>query len=148
MNYSTVQDYLVNITATGSTNNTSIIRLGVTRDGITYYTYNATNASWVPLDNREDVITNGILINSLQYIPKSAWIQFDLTKFAFAIALTRTNDSDPCKINDIKLKVNLEEKWVKANKENQVKYKYVGSTMLKITFLEDGNYKVIYNDRG
>jgi hypothetical protein len=148
MDYSNLQSNIVNIFASGSTASTSTIRLAVTRDMETYYTYNMTNNAWVPLDNKYDVKTDGILLSALKDIPKAAWIQFDLSKFAFSISLTKTYEADSCQIDDIKLKVNLESKWVKTIKGTQSKYKYVGATLLKVTFLEDGKYKVNYNDRG
>lgn len=148
MDYGFLQNYLVDIKATGLESATSIVRLALTRDGKNYFTYNATNSAWVPLDNKEDVITDGIILTNLKDIPKSAWIQFDLSRFAFSIALTRSFDSDSCQINDIKLTIDLDEKWIKANKETQAKYKYIGPTLLRITFLEDGKYIINYNDRG
>lgn len=148
MDYSAIQANLVNIFASGSIASTSNIRLAVTRDFNTYYTYNMTNNAWVPLDNKYDVKTDGILLSALKDIPKAAWIQFDLSKFAFSISLTKTYEADACQIDDIKLKVNLDSKWVKSIKGTQSKYQYVGATLLKVTFLEDGKYKVNYNDRG
>lgn len=148
MDYSALQANLVSIFASGSTVSTSSIRLAVTRDMETYYTYNMTNNAWVPLDNKYDVKTDGILLSALKDIPKAAWIQFDLSKFAFSISLTKTYEADACQIDDIKLKVNLDSKWVKSIKGTQSKYQYVGATLLKVTFLEDGKYKVNYNDRG
>ena len=47
------------------------------------------------------------------------------------------NEDDPCQINDITLSISLDEKWVKANKSTQVKYKYVGPTLLKVNLIED-----------
>lgn len=148
MDYSNLQSNIVNIFASGSTVSTSNIRLAITRDFNTYYTYNMTNNAWVPLDNKYDVKTDGILLSALKDIPKAAWIQFDLSKFAFSISLTKTYEADSCQIDDIKLKVKLESKWIKAIKGTQSKYQYVGATLLKVTFLEDGKYKVNYNDRG
>jgi len=148
LDYGAIQDYIKNIKATGSTNATSNIRLAITRDGETYYTYNATNVAWVPLDNRSDVRTSGILLDSLDDIPASSWKQFGLDKFAFSISLSKMNEDDPCQINDITLSISLDEKWVKANKSTQVKYKYIGPTLLKINLLEEGKYKINYNDRG
>lgn len=147
MDYSGLQNYLISIYTSSNTSATSSIRLAVTRDGETYYTYSFVNTAWVPLDNKEDVITDGILASALEDIPKASWIQFDLSKFAFSISLVQGNETDTCQINDITLKVSLEDKWAKANKTTQAKIKYIGPTMMKVTFLEDGKYKINYNDR-
>ena len=147
MNYVSMESYLYNIYASYSLSAAAIIRLAVTKDGETYYGYNFTNNEWVPLDHKSDIITDGILVDNLKDIPRISWIQFGLSKFAFGIALVKTRDDDTCSLNDITLKVSLTEKWIKANKTTQTKIKYVGPTMMKVTFLEDGKYKINYNDR-
>ena len=147
MDYGSMEGYLYNIYASYSLSAAAIIRLAVTKDGETYYGYNFTNNEWVPLDHKSDIVTDGILVDNLKDIPRIAWIQFGLSKFAFGIALVKTRDDDTCSLNDITLKVSLTEKWIKANKTTQTKIKYIGPTMMKVTFLEDGKYKINYNDR-
>ena len=49
-------------------------------------------------------------------------------------------------INSIKITVDLVGSWRHA-KESQVEYEYVSDTDLKVTFLEDGDYKVNYMDK-
>ena len=147
--YSSMNDYVVNIEANGITDLTANIRLAVTRDLQTYYTYNLTNNEWVPLTNKEDVLTDGIRIESLKDIPRTGWVSFGLDKFAFSIALyTSDEETVECRLNDIVLTLNMNGKWVKSNIETQSKYKYIGPTLLRVSFLEDGKYKVNYNDRG
>ena len=146
--YEAMQDYLVNITASGTITSSSMVRLAVTRDGKDYYTYNLSNSEWVPLDNKEDVLNNGIKLTDLKDIPKSSWIQFGLSKFAFSIGLYRNTDTSTCQIEDIILHLSLDNKWIKANTTTQSKYKYIGPTLLRVTFLEEGKYKINYNDRG
>ena len=96
--------------------------------------------------NKDDFFTNGYSLNNFTAIPTEDIKSYLSKKIRFAFIIDQTDDKTGILIDNIKVIVNLIGSWKHAT-DSQVEYEYASDTALKVTFLENGDYKVNYFDK-
>lgn len=120
------------------------IKLAITTDLETYYTYNSTTGVFEALSG--DISANLLLqegtdISEISNIPTEAWK--DTASIGFAYALSQTNESENCYTDELKLTLSGNGFWKKAVHGTDYDYSYNGS-LVTFSILTSGDYKVNY----
>ena len=127
--------------------NNVIINFAISKDsGTTWQTYN--NGTWVDIDisNKIEFQNNGYDLSQFIAIPISDWNVYKSKKIRFAFCITQYGTNSNTLIELIKCVADLTGSWKKYN-ESEATYEYISDTELKVTFLQEGNYKVNYLDK-
>ena len=127
--------------------NNVIVNFAISKDsGTTWQTYN--NGTWVDIDisNKTEFQNNGYDLSQFVAIPISDWNEYKSKKIRFAFCITQYGTNSNTLIESIKCIADLTGSWKKYN-ESEATYEYISDTELKVTFLQEGNYKVNYLDR-
>lgn len=124
----------------------SKIKIIVTADGNAYKTFR--NGIWEDIDhtNLTAVATNGIAITMISNITAKNWSELldEKVNIGFAYLLDMNDITDPCSIERLNIQVQSQGEWGMAVPGLDYRYKYPNSSTLRLTFLENGDYKINY----
>lgn len=121
----------------------SRIKIAVTNDLQTYYTYNATSGEFEQIMGAitvEKVLEQGIDISELANIPQSAWE--GTTTIGFAYALSQGYGNETCYTDELILTVDANGAWKKAIHGTDYDYIYDENSNAVFSVLTAGDYKV------
>lgn len=130
--------------------NAPMAKILVTSDGQTYYTYDFDNLDWVVIDHTDiaAVKMGGIDIGKLADIDRNSWDKMTTSKtgIGFAYLLSMTSTADTCQVAQMDLQVDMKGSWNKALYGTDYKYGYPKNTLLRVTLMSDGDYKINYHN--
>ena len=140
---------VVNVITKADSSTNPIIKLAITKDDRKYYTFDFSSVSWQEITPiADDVIRDGIDIDSLSMIARSDWDSFtvDTEKFGIAYAISVDDVDDIAEIDELRLEVEMRGSWNKAVHGVDYTYGYPFYDLLRVKLLTDGSYKINYHD--
>ena len=140
---------VVNVITKADSSTNPIIKLAITKDDSMYYTFDFSSVSWQEITPiADDVIRDGIDIDSLSMIARSDWDSFtvDTEKFGIAYAISVDDVDDIAEIDELRLEVEMRGSWNKAVHGVDYTYGYPFYDLLRVKLLTDGSYKINYPD--
>lgn len=136
---------LSNVNILNSVTGNSQLKIAITTDLETYYTYNSTSGEFESLSGEISanlLLQEGISVSSLSSIPAEAWA--NTSAIGFAYVLSQTEDSENCYTDELVLTVTSNGSWKKAVHGTDYDYEYSGNSTATISVLTSGDYKVNY----
>lgn len=122
------------------------VRFAISKNsGKTWQTYNAGVWTDIDITNKTDFSTNGYNLSLIASIPIEVWNDYKAKNIRFAFIVTQNADNGNSIISNIKIVADLVGSW-RHFKESEATYEYTSNNVLKVTFLQNGNYKVNYLD--
>ena len=140
---------VVNVITKADSSTNPTIKLAITKDDSKYYTFDFSSVSWQEITPiADDVIRDGIDIDSLSMIARSDWDSFtvDTEKFGIAYAISVDDVDDVAEIDELQLDVEMRGSWNKAINGIDYDYGYPFYDLLRVKLLKDGSYKINYHD--
>lgn len=122
------------------------VRFAISKNsGKTWQTY--SSGTWVDISitDKNDFATNGYNLSLIASIPIEVWNDYKAKNIRFAFIVTQNAESGNSIISNIKIVADLVGSW-RHFKESEATYEYTSNNVLKVTFLQNGNYKVNYLD--
>lgn len=119
------------------------IKLAITTDLETYYTYNETAGVFERLSGDISaalLLQEGIDITSISSIPAETW--GDTASIGFAYVLSQTTGEESCCTDELVLSVNGNGSWKKAVHGRDYDYEYSGNSTATFSVLTTGDYKI------
>jgi len=129
------------VTITSHKLNGGDVKVMVTKDGNTYYTFNGTE--WVE-KTLADIDTEGMSVTLVNALDGDAWGLLETKKIGFAYSLSMENVTDKADVDQLDLNVDMRGVWHKATHSTDYTYKYTSPTKLVVTLKNDGSYKINY----
>ena len=126
-----------------------VIKLAITKDDGKYYTFDFSSVSWQEIiPTADDVIRDGIDIDSLPMIVRTDWDNFtvDTENIGIAYAISIDDVDDVAEIDELQLDVEMRGSWNKAIHGIDYDYGYPFYDLLRVKLLKDGSYKINYHD--
>ena len=113
--------------------------------GKTWQTYSSGTWADISITDKNDFSTNGYNLSLIASIPIEVWNDYKAKNIRFAFIVTQNADNGSSIISNIKIVADLVGSW-RHFKESEATYEYTSNDTLKVTFLQNGNYKVNYLD--
>lgn len=125
------------------------IKYVVTQDLVTYYI--CINSVWSSLSNvtASDVLSQGMTSADLARISPYAWSKFYTNTsngIGIAFAFHETASSQTTAIDGLHSTVDMRGNWSVASLGTDFTIKYTSNSTLQVTLLNDGDYKINYQD--
>lgn len=136
---------LSNAEITYSVTGSSSIKIAVTKDLETYYTYNAVSGEFEQIAGAltaEKLMTQGINVSDLASIPKTAWESMELNTIGFAYVLSQEEATELCYTDELRITVDANGAWKKAIHGTDYDYLYDENSNAVFSVLTAGDYKI------
>lgn len=125
----------------------AVIRFIITKDLITYYTYNFTTESWDVIDHTSltTVKASGILASQLSTISRAKWdLMTTGAGLAIGYLLAQESTTETNYIDSLAIQVDMKGSWDKAIHGTDYTYGYPQNNLLRVKLLTTGDYKINY----
>ena len=148
--FNKIKSMIVTESISDTTN--SKIRYILTKDLINYFTYDGTN--WVSINpTASDVLNDGMSAGDLTNLSSAQWLGFfdgnnDKDGIGIGIAFQETAITQTTAIDNLKLTVDLQGSWNKAEHMTDYQYGYPANDLLHVELKTSGDYKINYGSGG
>lgn len=124
-----------------------VIKLAITLDKSTYYTFNFTTSTWdIISTTAEDVLEKGLTPQSLASISEDSWtalLKMGEGSIGFAYLLSTSAMADSVKVDTLIMTVTMNGMWKHTT---DYEYGYATNRSILITLKSDGDFKINYPD--
>lgn len=144
-NYENINRVTIANTISGKGN----CKMAVTVDNKTFQIYDKLKRQWEPITSMtaDNLLAKGMSITDIEGLTKTEWgvitNNCKADGLGFAYALDITDSTDACKIDTLTMNVDMRGTWQGATLNTDYSYTY-NNTLLTVTILQDGSYKINY----